>query len=139
MQLLGAATAAPRRRWRAGAACSLASVSLARPWKNEEVNELIKSDSVVGDWLASLTRVSAKLYERDTAAWSTFEPARKQVTESLSWLAFEGEVDLAKSNVTDAIAVLDRRLPKAAQQWRSVAAVAHAALGRLMLRELLGS
>lgn len=103
------------------------------------MDELLESDSVVGDWLASLTRVSARLYERDTAAWSKFEPARKQIAESLSWLAFEGEVDLGMSNVTNAMVVLKRRLPKAAQQWRAAAPVARAALGDVMLRDLLGT
>ena len=113
--------------------------SVSPTMENREVNELLESDNVVSVWLASLTRVSAKLYERDSAAWSVFEPARKQITESLAWLEFEGELDLANSDVTNAIAVLERRLPKAAEQWRAVAPIARAALGRVTLRELLAS
>jgi hypothetical protein len=138
MQLLGAATAAPRRFVACEAGVQVNGGSVSPTMENGKVNELVESDGVVGDWLASLTRVSAKLYECDDAAWSVFEPARKQITESLSWLEFEGEVDLAKSSVTNAIAVLERRLPKGAQRWRAVAPVARAALGRVMLRELLG-
>jgi hypothetical protein len=107
--------------------------------ENREVNELLEFDGVVNDWLSFLVRVSAKLYEVDSDVWSVFEPARKRLGESLAWLEFEGEVELANSKVSDALNVLGQRLPKVAQQWRAVAPVARAALGRAMLRELLVS
>ena len=69
------------------------------------INPLLDSPLPVGEWLSTLPRVSAKLYETDITVWERFEPRRKRLQDTLSFLDYEGEIDLA---VTRANEVLQR-------------------------------
>lgn len=61
------------------------------------------------------------LYEAHGDVWEQFEPERKRLVETLSWLDSEGEVDLSATTATEAIRVLEGWNSKRGDEWHSVA------------------
>lgn len=101
------------------------------------VNPLLEGRQAVGEWLQALQNVAATLYETDAAAWEQFEPARKAVAEALAWLDWESEMDLASTSVSDALAVMKRKLPEESDRWHVAAEMAIRTLGTAIVDDLL--
>lgn len=73
----------------------------------------------IGEWLSELAGIAARLYESNPDAWQHFEPARKQLVESVVWLDAEGELMLSVTIVTEARDIIERRLPRQWTRWKS--------------------
>ena len=112
-------------------------IALARSCENHDMNDLVEPEVPVREWLHRLPRVSARLYEIAPCAWEKFEPARRQFTDSIAWLEWEGKLTQPSTTVAEALEIMERELPERARQWRTAAHLAFDTLGSSMLRELL--
>lgn len=101
------------------------------------MNPLLHAREPVGQWLKCLEGVSSKLYDIAPAAWAEFEPARKRLSEAISWLDYEGKLDLSATSVSEAINVADLSIPRIASAWRIAAKTASDTLGTEVLRDLI--
>ena len=90
-------------------------------------NPLTHSRVVLGKWLPRLSSVSALLYEKDSSAWSVFEPARRKLEETLAWLHAEGTIDLDNETVGQAAQKAPKYFERIA--WSRAAETAKNSLG----------
>jgi hypothetical protein len=100
------------------------------------MNPLLESDSPLRKWLQNLSRLSARLYEKDVSVWTVFEPARKRFSETLSWLQYEGLVNV-DATATEALRVAERALPREVTAWSEVCERVLATLGSRIVRDVL--
>jgi len=98
-------------------------------------NPLTQSHMVLARWSDRLPAVSARLYELDPDAWEVFEPARKKLHETLTWLHSEGYVDIDHDNVLEAAQKASTYFERIA--WSEAADAARAALGIAALKQLV--
>ncbi len=93
-------------------------------------NPLLESTLPVDAWMTKLSSVSAKLYEAHFDLWERFEPQRKRLVETLSFLDYENHLDVRKTTVTRAIEILSAWNPDRGTEWRNVASAVERALSR---------
>lgn len=80
--------------------------------------------------------VAACLYECDCGAWREFEPERKRLDESLSYLEYEGLVSF-EDTVNRALQTRFTEIEGSGARWAAASRVAERALGPEKLRELI--
>ena len=100
------------------------------------INPLLSSGLPVGDWLKRLERVSARLYETDVATWQVFEPVRKHLAQTASWLDSEGDISLSNT-AAEAVTFLRAWNNEFFESWERAADAAVKALGRAQAASLL--
>jgi hypothetical protein len=91
-------------------------------------NPLLDSDEIVGRWLTKLTNISARLYASNFDVWEEFEPQRRRLEQRLQYLHYEGEIDLRKTTVKDAIEIARKSLRDGHTDWGNAAQRAAEAL-----------